>query len=183
MRLASCSIAFCALFLAVAGCSGDPKAAPTADVGLPPGAPATDSGSPLDADTDLQKLSDTEERSSDAGEFSRPRIRVIPPSYTFLAATHATPEQQTFLITNAGNAKLIIYKVIFAEPSAEFGLLAPPIPNAELEPIDAAPDAEIAFQVRYQPIDEELDDRAVIKIHSNDPERGVLDVELRSKRP
>jgi hypothetical protein len=188
MNLASHSLAILALLVAAAGCGTDKRSTPSADAGVPPGAPASDAGFPPGADTDQKLLSDGKESSSDAGEGSSdagevnaPRIRVIPPSCTFQRTTDGIPQMAAFAITNEGNDKLVIYKVSFAQPSTEFTLLAPPIPNAELEAQDAAPENKLVFQVRYQPIDEEHGDSAVIEIHSNDPERGIVEVELKSK--
>ncbi len=110
-----------------------------------------------------------------------PKINVNPKSYTFLNATHAVPETQTFSITNQGSEALIIYKVDWAQGNPEFTLVDRPVPNAEVPAQDIAPDANVIFVVRYQPLDNETNDRAVIEIHSNDPKQSIVGVELKSK--
>jgi hypothetical protein len=110
-----------------------------------------------------------------------PRIRVFPPSYTFQNATPAVPETQQFTITNEGNEKLVVHQVSFDRPSSEFRLVDRPGPKAEIEADDTAPDDKLVFTVRYQPMDDEIDDRVAVEVRSNDPTHPILAIDLKTR--
>lgn len=110
-----------------------------------------------------------------------PRVNVNPKLYTYLNATAASPETQTFEITNEGGGDLIISAVRFAAPTGEFTITRQPAPNAVVPPPAVSPTAKETFDVRYQPQDDVEGDQAVIIVETNDPREPQVNIRLSSK--
>jgi len=110
-----------------------------------------------------------------------PEAQVNPASYTFLNATPGKPETQLFEVTNDGTETLIFYSATLSTPNPEFTVLETPAPGATLNPLAEDPTAILDFKVRYQPIDDQGPDQAVVIVETNDPNQPTVAITVKSK--